>query len=348
MTPFRHKTGAPPGTMIYSGKDTTEQVKITLMEYDEHTLIEKEFHDIDECMASVQPEMVKWINVDGIHNVELVEKIGKLFDIHPLTLEDIVNTTQRPKFEDYDDYVVSIMRMLYYDTEMHSEQLTIVLRDNMVISFQEVHSGDAFDLVRNRIRQPKGKMRKLKADNLYYALHDAVVDCYFNVIEKLGDQIEQLEDELVEDPQRSTLNRLHHMKRQVIYIRKVVWPVRELIGNIQRSETPLVSEAIEIYFRDVQDHSIRVIDSVETYRDLLASMMDIYLSSVSNKMNEVMKVLTIISTIFIPVTFIAGVYGMNFKYMPELSSPWGYWLTWLIMIVIMASLVYFFRKKKWL
>lgn len=348
MTPFRHKTGAPPGTMIYSGKDTSEKVKITLIEYDEHTLVEREFHDIDECMASVQPNMVRWINVDGIHQVELVEKIGKLFDIHPLTLEDIVNTTQRPKFEDYDDYVVSVMRMVYYDTEIHSEQLTMVLRENTIISFQEVHGGDAFDLVRNRIRQPKGKMRKHGADYLYYALHDAVVDCYFNVMEKLGDQIELLEDELVEEPQRSTLNKLHHMKRQMIYIRKVVWPVRELINNIQRSETSLISASHEIYFRDVHDHAIRLIDTVETYRDLLASMMDIYLSSVSNKMNEVMKVLTIISTIFIPVTFIAGVYGMNFKYMPELDSPWGYGLTWAVMIAIMGSLVYFFRRKKWL
>lgn len=348
MTPFRQKTGAPPGTMVYSGKDTTEQVRITLIEYDESSLIEKNFYDIDECMSHVRPNMVKWINVDGIHNVELVEKIGKLFNIHPLTLEDIVNTAQRPKFEDYDDYVVSIMKMAYYDTEIHSEQLTIVLRDNTVVSFQEVHGGDAFDLIRNRIRQAKGRIRKNNGDYLYYALHDAVVDCYFSVLEKVGDHIEVLEDELIEEPTRETLNQLHHMKRQMIYIRKMVWPVRELINNIQRSETSLISESTEIYFRDVQDHSIRVIDTVETYRDLLSGMMDIYLSSVSNKMNEVMKVLTIISTIFIPVTFIAGVYGMNFEYMPELRSPWGYWITWTVMIVIMGLLVYYFRRKKWL
>ena len=334
--------------MVYSGKDTTEQVKITLMEYNEHTLIEKDFYDIDECMNNVLPDMVKWINVDGIHNVELVEKIGKLFNIHPLTLEDIVNTAQRPKFEDYDDYVVSVMKMVYYDTEIHSEQLTIILRDHTVISFQEVHGGDAFDLIRNRIRQAKGRIRKSSADYLYYALHDAVVDCYFTILEKVGDHIELLEDELIDEPQRETLNQLHHMKRQMIYIRKVVWPVRELINNIQRSETQLISESTEIYFRDVQDHSIRVIDTVETYRDLLSGMMDIYLSSVSNKMNEVMKVLTIISTIFIPVTFIAGVYGMNFDEMPETETKYGYYVVWGIMIVIMGSLVYYFRRKKWL
>jgi magnesium transporter len=340
--------GAPPGTLVYSGEAREEKVKITLIEYDEHTLIEKDFSDIDECMTHVKPNMVKWINVDGIHNVELIDKVGKLFDIHPLTLEDIVHASQRPKFEDYDDYVVSVLKMMYYDSELHSEQLTIVLKENTVISFQEVHGGDAFDLIRNRIRQGKGRIRKAGADYLYYALHDAVVDCYFSIMEKIGDRIELLEDELIENPEQATLNQLHHMKREMIYLRKVVWPVRELISNIMRSETKLITSAIEIYFRDVHDHTIRIIDTVETSRDLLSSMMDIYLSSVSNRMNEIMKVLTIISTIFIPVTFIAGVYGMNFKFMPELQTPWAYAAVWAVMIAIMGSLVYYFRKKKWL
>lgn len=340
--------GAPPGTLVYSGEARTEQVKITLIEYNEHELIDKDFFDIDECMIHVKPNMVKWINVDGIHNVELIEKVGKLFDIHPLTLEDIVHASQRPKFEDYDDYVVSVMKMLYYDSELHSEQVTIILRENTVISFQEVHGGDAFDLIRNRIRQGKGRIRKMQADYLYYALHDAVVDCYFNIMEKIGDRIELLEDELIENPAQTTLNQLHHMKREMIFLRKVVWPVRELISNIMRSESKLITEATEIYFRDVHDHAIRIIDAVETSRDLLSSMMDIYLSSVSNRMNEIMKVLTIISTIFIPVTFIAGVYGMNFRFMPELESPWAYAAVWVVMLSIMGSLVYYFRKKKWL
>lgn len=334
--------------MIYSGEARSEAVKITLIEYDENTVFEHDYFDIDECLAHVNPNMVKWINVDGIHNVELVEKIGKMFNIHPLTLEDVVNTTQRPKFEDYDNYIVSMMRMIYYDTELHSEQLTIILLDHMVISFQEVHGGDAFDLIRARIRQGKGRIRKVGADYLYYSLHDAVVDCYFNIMEKIGDRIELLEEELIDNPTQETMNQLHHMKREMIHIRKVVWPVRELVNNIQRSEAELITANTGLYLRDVHDHVIRVIDTVETYRDLLSSMMDIYLSSVSNRMNEIMKVLTIISTIFIPVTFIAGVYGMNFHNMPELDSPWAYATVWLVMLAIMGSLVYYFRKKKWL
>lgn len=342
------KTGAPPGTILYSGEEKTEQVKITLIEYNEKEFFEKNFFEIDECFSAVRQDMVKWINVDGIHKVDIVEKIGKLFNIHPLTLEDIVNTEQRPKFEDYDNYVVSIMKMLYYNTELHAEQLSIILLDNMVISFQEVRGGDAFDLIRNRIRQGKGRIRRFGADYLAYALHDSVVDCYFSILEKIGDRIEAMEDELIKKPNQATLAQIHHMKREMIFLRKAVWPLRELVNNIQRSETALIKESTEIYLRDVHDHVIRVIDTVETYRDLLSGMMDIYLSSISNKMNEVMKVLTIISTIFIPVTFIAGVYGMNFKYMPELESPYGYWITWGVMLAIMLTLVFYFRRKKWL
>ncbi|CAN5450164.1 magnesium/cobalt transporter CorA [soil metagenome] len=292
--------------------------------------------------------MVKWINVDGIHDAALVEKIGKHFNIHPLTLEDIVNTNQRPKFEDYDNYVVSIMKMIYYDTELHSEQLSVVLMQGMVISFQEADGGDAFDLIRTRIRNGKGKIRKMGADYLAYALIDAVVDCYFSILEKIGDKIELLEDELMLDPTKETMLQLHHMKREMIFVRKAVWPMRELINNLERSETELINPSTDIYLRDVHDHTIRVIDTVETYRDLLSGMMDIYLSSVSNKMNEVMKVLTIITTIFVPVTFIAGVYGMNFEFMPELHSHWGYMGTWGIMLSIIISLIFYFRKKKWL
>ncbi len=197
MSPPNKKTGAPPGTVLYSGEERTEQVKISLIEYNEKEFFEKNFTEIDDCLSFVRSDMVKWINVDGIHKVDIIEKIGKLFNIHPLTLEDIVSTDQRPKFEDYDNYVVSIMKMLYYDTELHSEQLSIILMDNMVISFQEVHGGDAFDIIRNRIRQGKGRIRKCGADYLAYCLHDAVVDCYFSILEKIGDRIEVMEDELI-------------------------------------------------------------------------------------------------------------------------------------------------------
>lgn len=343
-----NKAGAPPGTVVYSGKDTAEKVKITLIEYNETQFIEKNFYDFSECLESVDQNMVKWINVDGIHKVELIEAIGKHYKIHPLTLEDIVNTNQRSKFEDYDTYVVSIMKMIYYDDEIRSEQLTVILMDGMVISFQEIHGGDAFDMIRNRIRQGKGRIRKMGADYLAYALLDAVVDCYFTILEKFGDRIELLEEELMEEPTKETLKQLHFMKREMIFLRKAVWPMRELINNLERSETELIKPSTDIYLRDLHDHSVRVIDTVETFRDLLSGMMDIYLSSVSNRMNEVMKVLTIITTIFVPVTFIVGVYGMNFDFMPELHSKWGYPLTWMVILVTIGSLLIYFRRKKWM
>lgn len=349
MNYITNKTGAPPGTLIYYGEEHTAKVRITLIEYNEKEFIEKEFYDITECIQNVDPGMVKWINVDGVHDVELIEHVGKHFNIHPLTLEDIVNTNQRPKFEEYDNYVVAIMKMIYYDVELHSEQLSVVMMEGgMVISFQEAQGGDAFDLIRNRIRAGKGRIRKMGADYLAYALIDAVVDCYFSILEKIGDRIELLEEEVVADPNKETMQQLHYMKREMIFVRKAVWPMRELINNMERSETELISPSTDIYLRDVHDHTIRVIDTVETYRDLLSGMMDIYLSSVSNRMNEVMKVLTIITTIFVPVTFVAGVYGMNFDFMPELHSKWGYLLTWAVMLTMMISLLFYFRKKKWL
>ncbi len=349
MNNIQDKTGAPPGTVVYYGEQQTKKVKITLIEYNETEFIEKDFYDLSECVTLINPNMVRWINVDGVHDAELIESIGKQFNIHPLTLEDIVNTHQRAKFEDYDNYVVSMMKMITQEEgEIHSEQLCVVLMEGTVISFQEVEGGDAFDYIRNRLRQGKGRIRKMGADYLAYALIDAVVDCYFGILEKIGDRIEELEDDLMKEPSKETLHVLHNMKREMIYIRKAVWPLRELINNMQRSETELIKPSTDIYLRDVHDHAIRVMDTVETYRDLLASMMDIYLSSVSNKMNEVMKVLTIITTIFVPVTFIAGVYGMNFEFMPELHSAWGYPITLILMGIIILILLYYFRRKKWL
>jgi magnesium transporter len=344
----KHQVGTTPGTLDYSGEYRNEKVKITLTEYNEGELIEKDFDDIDECMSHIKPGMVKWINVDGIHDLSLIEKIGKAFNIHALTLEDIVNIDQRPKFEDYDNYVVSIMKMLYFDSELHSEQLCIILMDGLVISFQEVHGGDAFNLVRARIRSGKGRIRKAGADYLAYALMDAVVDFYFVVLEKIADRLDIIDRQLLNEENKRVLVRLHSVKGKITNLRKFVWPMRELLANMERSETELISDSTKVYIRDVSDHTIRVIDTVETYRDLVAGMMDIYMSSVSHKMNEIMKVLTIISTIFIPVTFIVGVYGMNFEYMPELASPWGYWIVWAIMITVMLSLVFYFRRKKWL
>lgn len=345
----KDKAGMPPGTPIYSGEIHPKDVVITLIEFNENELVEKEFFDIHECMTYVRPNMVKWINVDGVHNVELIERIGKLFNIHPLTIEDIVNVHQRPKFEDYDHYIVSIMKMLNYENDLESEQLSIIVTENnTVISFQESHGGDAFDLIRTRIRHGKGRVRKYAADYLAYCLIDAVVDCYFTILEKFGDKIEVLEEELIEQPTKNTLHQIHEMKQQMIYLRKAVWPLRDLINNFERSESELIADSTTVYLRDVHDHAIRVIDSVETFRDLLSGMMDIYLSSVSNKMNEIMKMLTIITTLFVPITFIVGVYGMNFDYMPELHSKWGYTGVWVVMLTIIISLLFYFKRKKWL
>ncbi len=334
---------------MYSGEEQTARVQFTLMQYDEKEFQEKDFHDPEECLSAIARDKVTWINVDGIHNTELIQRIGEKFGIHSLTLEDIVNTEQRPKFEEYETYLVSIMKMISYTGEIHSEQLSVVLFDNnTVVSFQEADGGDAFDIIRTRLRTGKGRVRKMGADYLAYCLIDAVVDYYFLALEKIGDRIESLEEELVHNPTKGTMQLLHSMKREMIFLRKAVWPMRELINNFERCESRLIKKTTRLFLRDLYDHTIRVIDTVETFRDLLSGMMDIYLSSVSNRMNEVMKVLTIISTIFIPVTFIAGVYGMNFKYMPELESPYGYWITWGVMLTIMITLIFYFKRKKWL
>ena len=340
--------GAPPGSLYYNGEQRDQNVKMTLIEFNETEFFEKDFYDFEECTAHFKDTMIKWINVEGVHNTSLIEKLGKMYNIHPLTMEDIVHIDQRPKFEDYDHYLVAILKMIKYETEVHGEQLSLVLFKDTVISFQEPEGGDAFDIIRTRLRQAKGRVRKLGADYLFYALMDAVVDWYFNAIEKIGDKVEAIEEEIINHPKSESLIQLYNMKREVIYLRKQVWPLRDMINNLLRSDSEFITPNTQLFFRDLQDHSTRIIDTVETYRDLLSGMMDIYLSTNSNKMNEVMKLLTIMSSIFIPVTFIAGVYGMNFDFMPELKSPYGYAGIWLVMLSIMGGLVYYFKKKKWL
>jgi magnesium transporter len=343
-----HNIGAPPGTLFYTGDETNLRIKISLIEFNETDFFEQEFFDLSEAISHVRPNMVKWINVEGVHNLTLIEKIGHLYDLHPLTLEDIVHTEQRPKFEDYDNYVLAILKMISYKDTVHAEQLSLVLLENTVISFQEPTGGDAFDIIRTRLRQAKGRVRKLGADYLFYALMDAVVDVYFTAIEKIGDKLELIEEQIMREPDNKSLVQLYNMKREVIYLRKQVWPLRDMVSNLIRTENELVTANTQIFLRDLQDHSTRIIDTVETYRDLLSGIMDIHISTNANKMNEVMKVLTIISTIFIPVTFIAGVYGMNFPNMPEIHSPFGYWTVWAVMIAVMLGMIIYFRRKKWL
>lgn len=340
--------GLPPGTLVYNGKVTSERVKITLIEYNETEFFEKEFFDLSECMSHVKPNMVKWINIEGIHRTELIETIGKNYDIHPLTMEDIVHVDQRSKYEEFDNYVLSIMKMISFDTEIHAEQLSLILLDQTVLSFQEPHGGDAFDIIRNRLRQSKGRVRRMGADYLFYALIDAVVDSYFHIIEKIGDAVEEIEEEIMNNAQKNSLIKLYELKRELIFLRKQVWPMRDMINNMIRSESDFITKNTHIFLRDLLDHSTRIIDTVETYRDLLSGIMDVYLSNNSNRMNEVMKVLTIMSSIFIPVTFVAGVYGMNFEFMPELKSPIGYAATWTVMLTMMIGQIIYFRRKKWM
>jgi magnesium transporter len=344
------KSGLPPGTLIHVGERKVGKARITIIDYDEHHFQEKEAKDVEESLPFKDKPTVTWINIDGLHKLEIMEKIGEHFNIHPLVLEDIVNTGQRPKMEDFVDYIFVTLKMLHYfesETETKIEQVSMILGSNFVISFQE-SEGDVFDPIRDRIRADKGRIRKMGADYLAYALMDAIVDNYFTILEKLGEGIEDMEEELVVNPTLETLQSIHKLKREMIFLRKSVWPLREVINRLERWESSLIKKSTSTYLRDLYDHTIQVIDSIETFRDVLSGMLDIYLSSVSNRMNEVMKVLTIITTIFIPLTLIAGIYGMNFRFMPELEMHLGYPLVLLTMFCIGILMILYFKRKRWL
>ena len=344
------KAGLPPGTLVHVGEKKVESVRITFIDYDEQIFQEKQVPNIEECLKLKDTPTVSWINIDGLHDIELLEKLGKSFEIHPLILEDILSTGQRPKFEDYEKYIFVVLNMLSFDQENNSvevEQVSLILGPNYVISFQE-RIGDVFDLVRDRIRNAKGRIRKMGPDYLAYALLDAIVDNYFAILEKFGEKIESMEEEVIGNPTEQTIQQIHSLKREMIALRKSIWPLRELIGGLQKSESSLIQETTDIYMRDVYDHTIQIIDTIESFRDMVSGLLDIYLSSLSNKMNAVMKVLTIIATLFIPLTFVAGIYGMNFEYMPELKVRWAYGAVWLVMITIAVIMLLCFRRKKWL
>ena len=327
-----------------------ESVKISIIDYDEAQFKEKQVKNVEECFPFKDMPTVTWINIDGIHEVNLIEQIGIHFDMHPLIIEDIVNTDQRPKYEDFGNYIFIILRMLYYDTDidgLKSEQISLIVGSNFVISLQE-KEGDVFNPIRDKIRNAKGRVRKMGADYLAYALIDAIVDNYFAILENFGEKIENIEEELITNPTPQTLQVIHELKREMIFLRKSVWPLREVISGLQRAGSSLIHKSTVIFLRDVYDHTIQVIDTIENFRDMVSSMVDIYLSSISNKMNEVMKVLTIIATIFIPLTFITGIYGMNFRYMPELGWRWGYGMVCGVISVIAITMLFYFKKKKWL
>jgi magnesium transporter len=338
------KAGLPPGTLFHT-REKTENVKITLIEYDDTHYQEKEVAP-EECFLA-HHTAVTWINVDGVHQVDIVEKLGEHFSIHPLVLEDIVTAGQRPKVEDYGNYLYIVMKVISGDKEIYTEQISFILGETYLISFQEKESTIS-DTVKERIKKGTGRIRKMGADYLCYALIDTLVDDYFVILESLGEHIEDVEESLLTDPSPETLHSIQWLKKEMMGLRKSVWPLREVISTLERGESPLVTKTTTVYLRDVYDHTIQVIDTVETFRDMLSGMLDIYLSSISNRMNEVMKVLTIIATIFIPLTFVAGIYGMNFIYMPELQYRWGYPAVLVVMGIVGVVMVLYFRRKKWL
>jgi magnesium transporter len=346
----KSNVGLAPGTLVHVGEKKTDKVVIRVWIYNSEKLIEKELQTIEECKAfKGQPGMNLWINVDGLDRVEIVEKLGSYFGVHPLTLEDVLNTGQRPKMEDYDSYIYAVLKMMIFDEkkeEIILDQVSIILGSNYILSFQE-REGDAFNPIRERLKNPASRLRKNGVDLLAYSLMDAVVDNYFLILENFGEEIEELEEELIVDPKPETLKAIQKYKRNMITLRRSVWPLRELISSLQRTESELIQENTQLYLRDIYDHTIQVIDSIEAFRDILSSMVDVYLSSLSNRMNDVMKVLTIIATIFIPLTFIAGVYGMNFEYMPELKWRWGYPVVMLGMVLIGISMYLSFKKRRW-
>lgn len=346
------KAGLPPGTLVHIGEKKIDKVKITVIDYSEENIEKKiiDNNNIADIYIYKDKPTVTWINIDGLHNMDIIEKIGEHFNLHPLVREDIVNTAQRPKFEDFDQYIFIVLKMLSYNEEintMESEQVSLVLGENYVLSFQE-KEGDVFENIRERILSAKGRIRKMKADYLVYALIDALVDNYFTVLEYSGEDIEKLEEKLVNQPSTDSLRSIKNLKKDMIYLRKSVWPLREVVNNCTKGEIKLIKKGSLAYFRDIYDHTIQVIDTIESFRDMLSSLLDIYLSSISNKMNEVMKVLTIIATIFIPLTFIAGIYGMNFVYIPELKWKWGYFGFWGLITGLFIIMIIYFKRKKWL
>ena len=342
--------GLSPGTLIHVGEKKIEKVRIRVIDYNEDNFEEKELSRIEEIFPYMERKSITWLNIDGLHDVDIIRKIGEKFSFHPLVMEDVINTSQRPKTEEYGDYIFVTLKMLFHvedERQIRHEQFSLILRENMLITFQE-RVGDVFEPVRERLRKVKGRIRNSGADYLAYTLIDAVVDSYFIVLEKMGESIESLEEKLLSYPSKETLEKIHELKRELISLRKSVWPLREMLRILETVESDIMKEKTLVYLRDVYDHVIQVSDNIETFREIASGMLDVYLSSISNKMNEIMKVLTIIATIFIPLTFIAGIYGMNFKYMPELEWHWGYPFAIFVMVIIVAVMFMWFKRKHFL
>lgn len=349
--PRRKKPGLPPGTLVYTGDPQPQSPTRTLMiDYDEHKVVERELTSAEECLPFKDARTVTWIDVDSMSDSKLLENFGRVMGFHALMLEDILNTDQRPKFEDYGSYVYVVVKMLDYNEargEIDIEQLSLVLGPNYVMAFQE-RPGDFFDPLRERIRKSLGRIRKLGADYLAYAILDIIVDHYFVVLEKLGEKIEKLEEIVGGNPGQETARQIHALRREMIFVRRSTWPMREVVAGLQRSESELVRESTSVYLRDLQDHVMQVTDAVDSFRDLLNGMLDSYYATITNRTNAVLKVLALFSAIFMPLTFITGIFGMNFVHFPELEWRYGFQGSIILMGVVILVMFGFFRWKKWL
>lgn len=346
----KRKAGMAPGTIEYIGEQKVSRVTYEVFDYSADHLDEKHPTSVEDVLPYRDTPHISWINIEGLHDTAALARLGEHFGIHPLVMEDIVNVHQRPKMEDYKDYLYIVAKMVYFDETRNLtlvEQVSLVLGARYVISFQE-GGGDVFGPIRERLRGGQGRSRTLGPDYLAYALLDAIVDHYFLILERVGERVEKLEDELLREASREVRVALHELKRDLLILRRSIWPMRDVLANLSRFETSLIQSGTHVFLRDVYDHSIRVVDYFETYRDMLMSLQELYLASISNRLNEVMKVLTIIATVFIPLSFFAGIYGMNFEYFPELRWRWGYPLFWLAVLLIGGGMLYAFRRKRWL
>lgn len=345
-----HKAGLQPGALIHVGSKKTERVRISVINYSATNYSAFEHAGPEEFNPSFEEGKVSWINIDGLHDTQPIASLGKSLNLHPLMLEDVLNTRHRPKLEEFDDYLFLSLKMLGLSengNRIVQEQVSLVLGKNWVISFQEVE-GDLFDTIRERIRENKGNLRKMGADYLFYRLIDTIVDNYFIVTEKMSDATEKLEEYVLKTPDNNSLAEIQRLKKQLMNLKRTISPLREAISLMQKDQIQLIRKPTRRYLVDVYEHIIQINDSIEMHRDMVISIMDLYHSGVSNRMNQVMQVLTIIATIFIPLTFIAGIYGMNFDYMPELHWKYGYFGVWGFMLVVFVGMIFYFKRKKWL
>lgn len=350
-----HTPGTAPATLVSPESASPEPVTITLIQYDEETIFEGRFDNLEELMRRFDPHKVNWINIDGLSDIQLLRDIAREFKIHALALEDVLNTTQRPKVERYSSHYFIVSEMIYAeeDHRVVIEQVSLFLGSNYVITIQEECQHDVFEKIRERLRLGRGYARAMRSDYLTYALLDSTVDQFFPLLEALGDSIEDLEEKLLDKPSKELLRKLYTIKRLLLQLRRAAWPQREIFNTLIRDETGLISKDTQVFLRDCYDHTSQIIDLLESFRDLAAGMMDVYLSSLGFRTNEIMRVLTVISSIFIPLTFIAGIYGMNFNTdspfnMPELNWRYGYPIVMIFMGLVAGGMLLFFRRKRWL